>query len=66
MADLYSTLGVARGASEDEVRAAYKKRSLEYHPDRVQHLGPRLRAVAEEEMREINDAYERSIKARSS
>lgn len=59
----WEVLGIEPGASPEDVRAAYKRRALEYHPDRVQHLGSRLRAVAEEEMRAINRAYE-SIMAR--
>src|SRR3569833_1146979 len=34
MADPYSTLGVARGASEKEVKSAYRKLAKELHPDR--------------------------------
>lgn len=51
-------LGVEPGASAAELRSAYLARSREYHPDRVDGLGPKLRQVAEEEMKSINAAYE--------
>lgn len=54
----WEILGVAKGATKAEIRAAYKRRASEYHPDRVAHLGERIRVVAEEEMRSINRAYE--------
>ena len=50
--DPYRTLGINRGASEDEVKAAYRKLAKEYHPDR--NGGS---AEAEAKMKDINDAY---------
>jgi DnaJ-class molecular chaperone len=61
--DPWEVLGVKPGASVEEIRAAYKRRCLEYHPDRVQHLGERLRAVAEDEMRRINAAYSTLVRS---
>ena len=54
----YETLGVARGASGQEVKAAYRKLSKEFHPDMVSHLGEEFRQVAEEKMKDINMAYQ--------
>ena len=49
---LYETLGVAKGASNDEIKKAYRKLAKEYHPDI--NKSPE----AEEKFKEINAAYE--------
>src|SRR5688500_4922239 len=53
MADYYSVLGVSRGASDDEVKKAYRKLAMQYHPDR--NNGSR---DAEEKVKEITEAYD--------
>lgn len=53
MADYYQTLGVARGASQDEIKKAFRKLARQYHPDK----NPGDKA-AEEKFKEINQAYE--------
>ena len=54
----HEVLGVDRGASAEEISSAYRKLVQQYHPDRVADLGPELREVAEQRMKEINAAYE--------
>ena len=53
MSDLYRTLGIARGASEKEVRDAYRRLARQYHPD----VNPGDRE-AEERFKEINAAHQ--------
>ena len=52
-ADFYETLGVARGADEKELKSAFRKLAMKYHPDR--NPGD---AEAEKKFKEIGEAYE--------
>jgi DnaJ-domain-containing protein 1 len=56
--DHHAVLGVSRTASRDEIKAAYRLRMQEYHPDKVAHLGADIRALAERKAKEINEAYQ--------
>lgn len=60
----YEVLGVEQRASQEEISSAYRKLVQQYHPDRVADLGPELREVAEQRMKEINAAYQ-ELKNRS-
>ena len=53
----FKILGLEPGASQAEIHAAYKKKAMMYHPDRVASLGPEVREMAEIRMKEINAAY---------
>lgn len=56
--DPYVILGVDRGATAKEIRAAYRRTAAQYHPDKVAHLGRELQDVAHRKMLEIQRAYE--------
>ena len=53
----YKLLGLESGASIAEVKKAYRKLALQYHPDRVAHLGREYAEIAEEKFKKINEAY---------
>ena len=63
MRDPYSVLGVSQSASDDEVKKAYRELARKYHPDNYQN-NP-LADLAEEKMKEINQAYDVITKQRS-
>ena len=50
--DYYQILGVSRSANDDELKKAYRKLALKYHPDKNKQPG------AEERFKEIAEAYE--------
>lgn len=54
----YAVLGLEMGAEFAEIKRAYRKLSMQYHPDKVGHLGEEFKRVAEEKMKEINLAYD--------
>jgi hypothetical protein len=51
-------LGINGNLSSDQIKKMYRTRVSEYHPDKVMHLGPKLKRLAEEEIRKINEAFE--------
>jgi len=52
--DYYDILGVTKSASADEIKKAYRKQALEWHPDRHQDD----KEAAEKRFKEINEAYQ--------
>ncbi|MFH7325069.1 DnaJ domain-containing protein [Desulfurivibrio sp. C05AmB] len=54
----YQTLGLEPGADFETIKAAYRNLSKQYHPDKVNHLGEEFSRVAEEKMKDINEAYQ--------
>jgi hypothetical protein len=57
----YEVLGVDRSASTEDIKAAYRDKIKQYHPDRVASLGPELRELAERKTKALNAAYEEAL-----
>ena len=50
--DYYKVLGLQKGSTEDEIKKAYRKQALRYHPDKNKSAG------AEDKFKEIAEAYD--------
>lgn len=66
LAGHYRTLGISPSATDEEVKKAWKKKSLEFHPDRLagKGLSEAFIELAEAEMKKINLAYDAIMKSR--
>jgi DnaJ like chaperone protein len=60
----YAVLGIVPEASDEEVRKAYRRMAMKYHPDKVGDLGEDVQRVAKEKFQALQDAYERIRKQR--
>ncbi|MGY6562630.1 MAG: TerB family tellurite resistance protein [Luteibaculaceae bacterium] len=60
----YKILEVEPSASSDEIKKAYRKMAMKYHPDKVAALGEEFRLAAEEKFQKVQDAYETLKKER--
>jgi len=61
----YRILEVERTATDEELKTAYRKMALKYHPDKVSHLGEDFRKAAEEKFKAVNQAWEKIKKERN-
>lgn len=60
----YTALEIQPTATDDEVKKAYRRMAMKYHPDKVANAGEEIRQQATEKFRKINEAYEHIKKAR--
>ena len=55
--DYYEILGLAKGASDSDIKKSYRKLAMKYHPDRTASLSASEKKIAEEKFKEIQSAY---------
>lgn len=60
----YKVLEVSSSASDEEVKKAYRKMAVRFHPDKVSHLGPEFQKSANDKFAKVNDAYNKIKKER--
>ncbi|MBM3420737.1 MAG: molecular chaperone DjlA [Bacteroidetes bacterium] len=61
----YKILEIERIATDEEVKKAYRRMAMKYHPDKVSHLGEDFRKDADEKFKKVNEAYKRIKKERN-
>ena len=56
--DYYEVLGVNKNSTDDEIKKAYKKLAIKWHPDKFAKASESEKKSAEEKMKDINEAYD--------
>lgn len=60
----YKILEVEPSATDEEIKKAYRKMAMKYHPDKVSYLGEDFQKAAHEKFQKVNEAYEQLKKER--
>ena len=61
----YTILEIEKSASDEDVKKAYRKMAMKYHPDKVSYLGGDFQNAANEKFQKVNEAYESIKKERN-
>ena len=61
----YKILEIEKAATNEEVKKAYRRMAMKYHPDKVSHLGDDFKKTADEKFKKVNEAYEKIRKERN-
>ena len=61
----YKILEIDPEAGDEEVKKAYRRMAMKYHPDKVSHLGDDFKKVAQEKFRKVKEAYDQIKKERN-
>jgi DnaJ like chaperone protein len=61
----YKILEIEPSATDEDVKKAYRRMAMKYHPDKVSHLGEEFRKTADEKFKKVNEAYEKIKKERN-
>lgn len=60
----YKILEIEATTSDDDLKKAYRRMAMKYHPDKVSHLGEDFKKVAHEKFRKVQEAYDQIKKER--
>ncbi|WP_163628853.1 TerB family tellurite resistance protein [Paludibacter sp. 221] len=60
----YKVLEIEQSASDDDIKKAYRKMAMKYHPDKLNGLGDDVKKAGEEKFRSVKDAYDHLKKQR--
>ena len=61
----YTILGITKDATDLDVKKAYRKMAVKYHPDKLIGVSQDIKNLAEEKFLAVKDAYEQIMKSRN-